>query len=145
MLSILDVHPKMTGTPTEPLRRAVEKLKETAELEAQREAQENRFRNRYYQAINLAPRPISVELFEEAVMSKITSNYGKKGPTENAANYLHSFSLRAFSAGYPLNSSKLQSAFMNFLMAYVTEGFVGEDANGTQMGGFLGKWTGGGF
>ncbi len=145
MLSILDVHPKLTGTPTEPLRRAVEKLKETAELEAEREANENRMRNSYYKALNLAPRPVSVEEFEDAVMKKITSNYGKKGPTENAANYLNMFSLRAFSAGYPLRSSKLQSAFMNFLMAYVTEGFVGVDTTGTQMGNYLGKWSGGGF
>lgn len=143
MLSILEVNPPRTGTPTEPLRRAVVKLKEVAEEEAR--AEKTDVRNKYYSALDLAPRPVSLPIFEEAVKSYLTSQYGKKGPTENAFNALHSQAIRAGAAGYPLNSRNLQKEFANFLMIYVTEGFVGEDTTGTQMGNFKGGWSGGGF
>ncbi|MCB1764512.1 MAG: hypothetical protein KDJ22_00415 [Candidatus Competibacteraceae bacterium] len=150
MLSLLEVHPRITGTPTEPLRRATEQLTRVAETVAFQEAQARRIRNQYISKVlpHAGPPPLpgtDLGQFKLAVQSKITRTYGRKGPTENAFNALGSLATRAQSAGYPLHSPQLQEAFVNFLMAYVTEGFVGKDTTGTQMGNFQGKWRGGGF
>ena len=150
MLNILEVHPKETGIPKEPLRRAAEKLKQVAERVAFQEAEARRIRNRYIsRALPNAPPPPpqspSIDQFTLAIRSKITGLYGRKGPTENAFNELKDLATRAHTAGYPLKNTQLQDAFVNFLMSYVTEGFVGVDTTGTQMGNFKGKWHGGGF
>jgi hypothetical protein len=152
MLSILEVHPRIAGTPKEPLRRAIEALTKVAETVTFQEAQTRRMRNQYISKVlpNAVPPSLpgtgsDLSQFKLAIKSKITCTYGKKGPTENAFSELDSFATRAQRAGYPLHSRQLQEAFVNFLMAYVTEGFVGKDTTGTQMGNFKGKWHGGGF
>jgi|GEM_PF-2462802 len=152
MLSILDVHPRIAGTPTEPLRRATGELTKVAETVTFQDAEARRIRNRYISKVlpNAGPPPVpglglGLGEFKLAIKTKITRNFGKKGPTENALSELDSFATRAQRAGYPLHNPQLQEAFMYFLMAYVTEGFVGEDTTGTQMGNFRGEWRGGGF
>lgn len=152
MLSILDVHPKITGTPKEPLRRATEELTKVAETVTLQDEEARRVRNRYISKVlpHAGPPPVAglglgLGEFKLAITTKIISTYGRKGPTENALSELDLFATRAQRASYPLHSPQLQTAFVNFLMAYVTEGFTGKDTTGTQMGNFRGEWRGGGF
>jgi len=46
---------------------------------------------------------------------------------------------------YRLDLPTVQKAMANFLLAVASEGFVETDTTGTQMGNFLGQWSGGGF
>ena len=158
MLSILDVDPPIKGTPTEPLRRAVQALLDTSEavyrdktrLEADRDKKklvENNFR------VKLIARAVPdavqftmpLELFKAAIILILKSAYGIKGPVLNAFNDLDNFAKRAQTAGYFLRDKDVQEKFANFLMLYVTEGMIGKDTTGTQMGNFPGQWRGGGF
>lgn len=140
MLSILDVHPKITGTPKEPLRRATEELTKVAETVTLQDEEARRVRNRYISKVlpHAGPPPVAglglgLGEFKLAITTKIISTYGRKGPTENALSELDLFATRAQRASYPLHSPQLQTAFVNFLMIYVTEGFTGKDTTGTQM------------
>lgn len=71
---------------------------------------------------------------------------GLKGPSQNARNEINTWAPRAIQLNYRLNDATVQQAFASFLLAVVTDGFMGENTTGTQIGNFThGQWRGGGF
>jgi len=154
MLNILDVDPKIHGTPTAPLRRAAEQLKEAAESADFQAWEAIRIRNRYIsRALPGATPPgpptlppsLPLDEFREVISNKIARTYGKlKGPSQNAMSEFGYLAQRAQRAGYRLEIENVQDKFLAFLMAYVTEGFVELDTTGTQIGNYQGSWRGGG-
>lgn len=157
------------GTPKYPLKRAAEKLIDVAtriegdEIKrrvatgasikkhmktviASETTKADTMRRAYVSKQLLAgPQQPSVETLKSTIKGLLAAEFGKKGPVDNAHNILDTFARRALVAGYPMGNREVQTAFMYFLMAYVTEGFEGKDTTGTQMGNFQGHWRGGGF
>lgn len=137
MQNIFEVHPPVTEVPTEALRRQVLRLHEVAIAEAQRSkfiTKPDNFRSKYYSHLDLAPKPIGLDIFKGSIMAIAARENGIKGPIDNARNELDYWANRACAANYPTESPTFQLAFYYFLMAVVTEGFVGKDTTGTQIG-----------
>lgn len=141
-VNILDMPPKIPGTPTQPLRRAAEDLRLLAEMLVR----QNAIRDRYVSRVLPGAQP-SIEDFKKRIRAIITSEYGGlKGPSQNAFQVLDMFAKRAGRAGYPLYNLNLQEKFAHFLLSYVTDGMKGEGNTGTLIGDRdRTDWRGGGF
>lgn len=164
MLSIFDVDPPISGTPTTGLKKASDDLLEAATDAVRRRSQrleQSGFESRSKFIRSVIPTmtqdevknarermlgTISLELFEQKIEDYLARQYGRhKGPVQNAVREIPRFAKRASSAGYPLEDEEVQKEFADFVLSYVTNGMQGEDTTGTQMGNFRGGWRGGGF
>lgn len=84
------------------------------------------------------------------IVKSIHDYWGKthgslKGPVQNGKNALEPWLTGAIIERYNLSNDKVVRSLADFVLSVVTDGFVGKDTTGTQIGNFTEKWRGGGF
>jgi len=70
---------------------------------------------------------------------------GTKGPAQDVRSVVDNYLKLAIDEKYNFANADVRQKFAYFLLAVVTEGFVGKDTGGTTVGNFKGEWRGGGF
>ncbi|MEW6345964.1 MAG: hypothetical protein AB1704_35430 [Pseudomonadota bacterium] len=70
---------------------------------------------------------------------------GIKGPAQDVRSVVNYYLNLAIGEQYDFAKDGVRQSFAYFLLAVVTEGFVGKDTGGTTVGNFKGEWRGGGF
>ncbi|MDR0252539.1 MAG: hypothetical protein LBI75_05090 [Brucellaceae bacterium] len=118
--NILEIDPRITNTPTPALKREIDYLQKVASEQPR-------------ETVTRSPND-RIETLRIALRQIYKSDYGNKGPVDDARDKFKYLAERAIEAGYQVEIRKVQQAFADMLAVYVTSGFIGSQTGGTTVG-----------